>query len=148
MRYTIVYIPLFLLFTWTNHIRVIAQEKRTCFATYRYEIHVINNLPPKSAPLVIHCASGDDDLGNHTLTYKQDYHWDFCENFVFSTLFFCHFRWGTKEKALEVFNAHWRKRCDDGYCYWEARNDGLYVSTGLNEDIYFKKYVDWQNRKG
>ncbi|GFP88805.1 hypothetical protein PHJA_001024200 [Phtheirospermum japonicum] len=51
----------------------------------------------------IHCASGDYELGFHTLSVNEQFHWKFC---VFShTLLFCHLWWDHKQKAFDVFKA-------------------------------------------
>lgn len=140
-------IPLLFLFTWANHQQVIALiDKRVCIFTDKFEIHVTNKLPQNSAKLKIHCQSKNNDLGFHTLASEQDFHWSFCENLLPNTLFFCHFWWGSKKQtSLQVFNSEWKENCYTGYCYWQARADGIYmskVSTDLNS---FKKFKDWQN---
>ncbi|KAL3644425.1 hypothetical protein CASFOL_011728 [Castilleja foliolosa] len=102
-------------------------------------VYVKDALPQGSTTLFMHCTSGDDDLGNHTLTTGQDFHFSFC--IAEHTLFFCHLWWNGKNAAFEVFNNHkWTpKMCPNKTCNWEARGD----------DIYFKnnKKYDWNNTR-
>ncbi|PIN24459.1 hypothetical protein CDL12_02810 [Handroanthus impetiginosus] len=148
MRHTTVSIPLLLILIWTNHIQVIAQEKVSCPFTEQFNVYIINKLPPNSGSLELHCASGDDDLGTHKLTFGQDFHWKFCESFLANTLYFCHFWWGSKERAFNTFNSKWKERSPTDYLYWEVRSDGFYLAYNRNDAKSFKKYADWQNRKG
>ncbi|GFP82863.1 hypothetical protein PHJA_000429400, partial [Phtheirospermum japonicum] len=107
-------------------------------------IYVINNLPPNTAPLDIHCASKDDDLGNHTLTLNQYFNFQFCDN-PFATMFFCHLWWGNKDKAFEVINAELRKRLKTGnrQLAWIAKGDGIYVSNSFPPADPLEKMYDW-----
>ncbi|KAI3467765.1 hypothetical protein Pfo_024428 [Paulownia fortunei] len=116
-----------------------ASEKRFCLFTLKYAVHVVNNLPPNSPSLLLHCASGNDDLGNHTLTANQDFHFDFCINF--KTLFFCHLWWNGKNIAFDVYSYKWpTQRCVDGVCYWAAKSDGIYHSKHYPPKDLTKEY--------
>ncbi|XP_022895219.1 S-protein homolog 2-like [Olea europaea var. sylvestris] len=113
----------------------------SCHFTKKYSVYVFNNLPPQSL-LMLHCASKDDDLGNHTLTYSREFDWEFCDSLFGNTLFFCTLGWGSKKQSFDVFNSKWGKReCDGGASFWLAKSDGIYFQN-LNEQA-FKKY-DWQ----
>ncbi|KAI3469942.1 hypothetical protein Pfo_026605 [Paulownia fortunei] len=101
---------------------------RSCFFTDEYVVHVANNLYAYSKPMVVHCASADDDLGNHTLSYQKDFNWSFCEQLFHRTLFFCHIWWGSKSVAFDVFTSKNRRACTSHVCYWEAQHDGIYFS--------------------
>ncbi|KAL7104536.1 hypothetical protein ACP275_08G251500 [Erythranthe tilingii] len=100
-----------------------------------YQVHVVNNLPSKSAPLKIHCASKDTDFGFHTLLPNEEFHWKFCVNFWWTTMYFCHFWWGEKDIAFEVYNYDLSYNCDyeeeelHGVCRWSVRKDGFYFGT-------------------
>ncbi|KAI3469943.1 hypothetical protein Pfo_026606 [Paulownia fortunei] len=116
---------------------------RTCFATPEYKVHIVNDiLPISKSPLLVHCASGDDDLGNHTLYYEGDFNWSFCEHIFFRTLFFCHVRWGSKTISFDAFNSKHNKDCTSGVCYWEAQTDGIYFS-GYYPPEDLKKAYSW-----
>ncbi|CAA0806374.1 Plant self-incompatibility protein S1 family [Striga hermonthica] len=120
-------------------------QANACFinALFSYHVHVINNLPPNTDPLIVHCASKDNDMGNHTVTTNQEFHFHFCKRPVV-TLFFCHLWWGGyKDIAFEAFNAKWDNSiCTDRKCYWSARDDGIYFS-GDPPTNYVKAY-DWE----
>lgn len=112
-----------------------------CFLTKKHSVYVVNNLPPNSAPLKIHCASKNDDIGNHVLYANQDFYWDFCENFFPGTLFFCHFWWGSKEKAFEAYNQGKYGSTAHQY-WWIAKSDGIYFSNQTQLPSLNKIY-DW-----
>ncbi|KAI3458753.1 hypothetical protein Pfo_015416 [Paulownia fortunei] len=136
----------FLIIT-TTILQISALEKRKCVFVWRYEVHIINNLPRRSAPLKLHCASRDDDLGYHTLPINQDFHWQFCANIFNTTLFFCHFWWGSKEKVFNVFDSDRRGKCDVT-CNWIAKSDGIYFSGfNFNTTKSLSKEFNWDVSK-
>ncbi|GFP94236.1 hypothetical protein PHJA_001568100 [Phtheirospermum japonicum] len=54
----------------------------------KFNVRVVDNIrPPGSAPLTLHCRSGDTDKGTHTLTTGQEFRFDFCVGF--KPFFFC-----------------------------------------------------------
>ncbi|KAL3649708.1 hypothetical protein CASFOL_006111 [Castilleja foliolosa] len=117
-------------------------DKRVCL-THLFTVYIVNNLPPNSSPLVVHCASKDDDLGNHTVVRNQDYHFDFCDNFWSTTKFFCHVWWRNKDKAFVVFKEKFgRTSCLKDVCYWAVKDDGIYYSN-YNPPRGLKKRYDW-----
>ncbi|KAL1539747.1 hypothetical protein AAHA92_24194 [Salvia divinorum] len=100
--------------------------------------------PNSSLPLRVHCASGDDDIGFHTLYTHNDLHWSFCTNFGDTTLFFCHLWWGnTVEKAFDVFSSSIDKFCD-GTCNWVARHDGIYFSGNRDPMVGLIRKHYWE----
>ncbi|KAI3470478.1 hypothetical protein Pfo_027141 [Paulownia fortunei] len=111
---------------------------------FSYNIHVVNNLPPNIGPLLVHCASKNNDLGYHTLTSNQDFHFHFCSK-PLSTLFFCHLWWGKKNKAFDVYNAKWKINiCKQNHqCYWAAKTDGIYFSDSYPPQKLTKGY-NWE----
>ncbi|PIN04744.1 hypothetical protein CDL12_22722 [Handroanthus impetiginosus] len=113
--------------------------------TYKHEVHIIRDLPPGASPLKLHCASKTNDLGYHILSTNQDFHWNFCENIVPNTLFFCHFWWESKEIAFEVFNAKWTGQTKSKY-YWVIKSDGIYYYDDFAQKSEIKRY-DWKNLK-
>ncbi|KAL7094062.1 hypothetical protein ACP275_11G077800 [Erythranthe tilingii] len=122
---------------------IIVQTVSSCFLTRKITVKVVDNLPQNSPPLFLHCASGDKELGNHTLTTGQDFQFHFCVNA--HTLYFCHLWWNGKQKAFDVFNNDWPSwYCADKVCYWEARSDGIYNSKNYPPGDLDKKY-DWDN---
>lgn len=65
-------------------------------------VQIFSSLP--NPPLSFRCQSGNDDLGNHTLTETQSYQWHFCTTPFGNTLYFCSFKWGSKRACFEVFH--------------------------------------------
>lgn len=116
-----------------------------CVFVPRFEVHVFNNLPP-GRPLLIHCASGNDELGYHNLNVNQSFHWDFCQTIAGTTIFFCHFWWGSKEKTFEVFDALWKDKCSSGFCVWAAKSDGIYFNGDNPTRPATTKVCDWDRR--
>ncbi|KAI8537707.1 hypothetical protein RHMOL_Rhmol09G0045600 [Rhododendron molle] len=72
---------------------------------------ITSECPNDPAPLLMHCASGDDDLGTHALEFNEARFWHFGDNFFGRTLFHCHFKWDTKETSVDVYNRHIRGLC-------------------------------------
>ena len=78
--------------------------------------------------LKAHCKSGDDDIGEKSLTVPQYFHWTFRMNIIGSTRFDCNFRWMAdentvlKDKTFDVFNIRIMYRCGERFdvnnCYW------------------------------
>lgn len=59
-----------------------ASEKGFCFfVTKIYMVYVVSKFPQNSLSLLVHCALGNNDLGNHILIAIQDFHFDFCINY-------------------------------------------------------------------
>ncbi|XP_073120003.1 S-protein homolog 5-like [Henckelia pumila] len=113
-----------------------------------YEVHVVNNLP--STPgLFIHCASGNDDLGNHTLNLNEEFTWHFHMNFWQTTKYFCRFRWENRDVAHDVFNYKLSSSCEYDHhqaegniCYWSVTLDGFYLGNQIPPQNVMKIY-DW-----
>ncbi|OIT07526.1 hypothetical protein A4A49_63175, partial [Nicotiana attenuata] len=125
---------------------------KKCIFSTKYEIHVINKLPSGSPQLQIHCASKDDDLGYNNVAIDEDFNWSFCETWFDRTLFFCHFWWGSQNKAFNVFdNAYYCVKYDGAninvlnYCKWEVRPDGFYLEqfNATHPSYYMDRYTGW-----
>lgn len=124
-------------------VTLMLQTTSGCSVTDEYEVHVISKLPVP--PMLLHCASGDDDLGYWKTTIKYDFHWKFCESYLGNTLFFCHLWWNKKQAVFDVFKQKDQKKdqpCTSGKCFWEARPDGIYFAGGANPGS-FKKMYGW-----
>ena len=115
----------------------------------KIEVGIYNDIHiNKTTPLIVHCASKDDDLGNFTLHPKHENHWVFRPSIWGTTRFSCEFLWGRKHRAFRVFNDHWRDRCnapdvhDRNLCFWVVRSDGFYFSnTRIDPDL--EKKFTW-----
>ncbi|KAL0349990.1 UNVERIFIED_CONTAM: S-protein2 [Sesamum radiatum] len=110
-----------------------------------FTVHVVNNLPNNMSTLLIHCASKDDDMGNHTLYVNDDFHWRFHVNFWVSTMFFCRFQWDSKNVAHEVFNKRLGSLCENGednICLWSVKEDGFWIDNQI-PPTQLKKIYGW-----
>ncbi|PIN13808.1 hypothetical protein CDL12_13579 [Handroanthus impetiginosus] len=99
-----------------------------------FTVYVTNNLPNNSPPLFIHCASGDNELGNHKLYVNNNFHWSFKLNFRQTTLYFCRFRWRGRNVAFDVFNTGIGDKCEGPHgnlCAWFVKQDGFYFGNDL-----------------
>ncbi|GFQ07894.1 hypothetical protein PHJA_002933400 [Phtheirospermum japonicum] len=109
----------------------------------RVTVFVVSDLPRDSPPLYVHCASGDDELGYHTLKLGQDFHFEFGKGP--KTLFFCHLWWNGKNIAFDVFRTSWKtNHCasvpEMEICYWQARPDGIYLAKDYPATSLTKQY--------
>nr|XP_009800927.1 PREDICTED: uncharacterized protein LOC104246751 [Nicotiana sylvestris] len=123
------------------------QAKGNIFKGKKYTVAIHNFLPNDNPPLYFHCASGDDDLGYHSLAALGQFSWSFRPNMWLwaRTIFFCHFWWGSKNKAFVVYNdfdycVHSANVPKTTYCQWTVETDGIYLSNG--EGVGYR-YVDW-----
>lgn len=109
-------------------------------------VHVTSRLPNYPAPLQVRCQSGDNDLGMHTLRTNEELTWRFTPNIWQTTLFFCHFYWGSKNRSFAVYNNRLRR----DYChnrasrvcdyYWLAKEDAFFIST---DNQTWEKVNNW-----
>ncbi|KAI3893061.1 hypothetical protein MKX03_033033 [Papaver bracteatum] len=120
------------------------------FVNKKY-VSVQNDIDPNIL-LVLHCRSSEDDLGEHTLNYKQSFKWSFKVNWKQTTTFSCDSSWyesaSGKMYHLQQFNAYkakrdWRHHCED-LCYWSIRQDGGYYGGEKFEGYYpFEKMFSY-----
>lgn len=124
---------------------------KKCIFSRKYEVHVINKLPPNSPELRIHCASKNREIGDQNLPIDEDLNWSFCERLFARTLYFCHFWWGAKDKSLTVYDDpnycvhHGLNTNELNYCKWEVREDGFYLEQyiAVNDTYYMARDNDW-----
>nr|XP_009781781.1 PREDICTED: uncharacterized protein LOC104230618 [Nicotiana sylvestris] len=133
----------FLLFILSiNILQVRSNKLKDFFVTRKFHVQVVNSLPINSPILRVHCASKNDDIGYHDLVKDGQIEWSFREQVLSNTLYFCHFWWGSKDKAFEVFNALHGCIKDsqlDGQtrlCRWSVTDTGFFL-----EDDKRKKYI-------
>nr|GMD74106.1 trinucleotide repeat-containing gene 18 protein-like [Ipomoea batatas] len=106
-------------------------------------IYIYNQLPQVSDIFKLHCFSKDDDLGYHDISRANSpFTWTFVDNFWGTTLFACHFWWGSKDRAFEVYGGQIRPEIDTYKLHYYVRSDGFYLShvTGSDHAI---KVLDW-----
>ncbi|KAM7461265.1 hypothetical protein LguiA_029386 [Lonicera macranthoides] len=118
-----------------DHLRC-ATCRNTADILTRYTVF-INNGFEKGNDITVRCQSKNDDLGFHTLHPGEEFDWSFRENFFATTLFFCHFWWGSKEASFTVFDQKLSVKCNNPshQCCWKA--DGLGV-TPRGVRTYFR----------
>ncbi|KAH7849424.1 hypothetical protein Vadar_017661 [Vaccinium darrowii] len=109
------------------------------------EVKITSRVPNQPSPLQVRCQSKDTDIGMHTLYEDQEIHWHFHRK-MWSTLFFCHFYWNSKDRRFAVFDLrissnHCKSEPESimTECFWEARPDGFYIDDGDN----WTKINDW-----
>lgn len=114
----------------------------------RHTINIYNGLPKNYDGLLLHCASRDDDLGNHTLFHNQVESWRFRTNFWGTTHFFCNFWWGRKTQAFLVFNAPWDAiKYHHTYSYL-MKDDAIYLSYDEKPPLSnLINVAHWENEK-
>ncbi|KAL5798825.1 hypothetical protein ACOSQ2_003645 [Xanthoceras sorbifolium] len=84
--------------------------------------------------LLVHCKSGDTDLGMKNLTAGTEFEWKFKMNFFDRTVYCCYWCPEKGKKLHANFNVFWKDealfyRCNYSNCFWVARDDGLYLKN-------------------
>ncbi|KAF3676082.1 hypothetical protein P3S67_009022 [Capsicum chacoense] len=98
-------------------------------AISKTHVHVVDGLASNNPPLKLHCASGDNELGWHYPKTGDDFNFSFTPSEVVTTIFFCHFWWGAKDSAFEVYNTDGNCGKDNSQiCYWLVKEDGFYFA--------------------
>ncbi|KAI3952815.1 hypothetical protein MKX01_006858 [Papaver californicum] len=107
-------------------------------------VTVTNDISP-SVTLAFHCKSADDDLGDHSVAYKNYWDWRFYVNFFDTTLYWCNFWWVDengkhRQEGFQIFKAERdMDRC--GYdCRYDIRSDGVYSYTGVSKPYLLYKW--------
>lgn len=109
-----------------------------------FTVFIINTVPTDKDKLWVHCASKDDDLGYRTVDQNKYFLWSFGENVLHTTLFFCHFWWGQRDKSFDVFKhsigARW---CQTKSCFWVVQEDGFYITDDYVKGSPLHKWETW-----
>ncbi|KAK1435383.1 hypothetical protein QVD17_01144 [Tagetes erecta] len=109
-----------------------------------YVVHIKSDI--NNDDVTVHCQSKDDDLGNHVLHAPNlEYQWSFCQNILFTALYYCHFGWKNVEQTFDVFNRDLALWCNEGRsegntCNWEVKEDGFYFNVNHTT---WRKYYSW-----
>lgn len=95
----------------------------------------------KNMTLHCQCQSKDNDLGEHNMADGDEFGWDFNDDVVGTTLFFCDLGWESVQEYH--FDAYFfgrdHVRCGSTGCSWLVAAEGIYGlngQTGLWEFIY------------
>ncbi|KAI3973323.1 hypothetical protein MKX01_020698 [Papaver californicum] len=113
-------------------------------------VHIQNDIDVYEVSLDMHCMSYDDDLGQRSLHKGDEWHWEF-KTSVFSTHFWCDFRWYDNAQYhwnsgtfvvfdKDLFNHKFFSFCQ-GDCQWSARRDGFYLYR--RDQKVWQKRGDW-----
>ncbi|KAF5941821.1 hypothetical protein HYC85_019463 [Camellia sinensis] len=109
----------------------------------RYDVYVINGFKNNSSlPLVIWCASGEDDMGGRALQEGDDFSWSLKTKLWGTTLFSCTMKWDRLRKRFSAFQVQRDShRCAPlRKCFWLVKEDGFYFS---NDGLNYKKDFSW-----
>ncbi|KAH9681259.1 hypothetical protein WN944_026325 [Citrus x changshan-huyou] len=108
---------------------------------FNYKIHVINGFKTNKNPLIIHCYSNHDDLGEHTLWMNGEFKFHFRLSMIEETRFWCDWTWGTKKKSTDVFNmaVEYHNCFPTGNCFWKTAENGIYFSN--DNTNWVKRYL-------
>ncbi|KAF8097768.1 hypothetical protein N665_0281s0031 [Sinapis alba] len=85
----------------------------------------------------------DDDLGKQNLRLGDRFSWNFGENMLHSTLFWCYFSKDDGHMNVKVFwdDVILFHRCGWENCVWTAKTDGLYLwNSAIGEDLLVEKW--------
>ncbi|ESQ56181.1 hypothetical protein EUTSA_v10026872mg [Eutrema salsugineum] len=107
-----------------------------------WQVQVINSLTTGET-LFIHCKSNDNDLGEHNLNFSERFSWNFGENMLHSTLFWCYMSKDDGHMNVKVFwdDVILFHRCDWKNCVWTAKTDGVYLwNSAIGEDMLSEKW--------
>ncbi|XVF84706.1 hypothetical protein PTKIN_Ptkin17bG0059500 [Pterospermum kingtungense] len=146
MSYNILtsFMCMFILATFISQTPVFAAESvDRVFFRLRFKVHILNGFADNANPLIIHCHSRNDDLGQHTLWKGQEFRFKFCLHLLKFTHFVCSFKWGSKSlDQFSVFrNFYEGNTCKaTGNCFWKASEDGIYFS---NNSKNWAKRIGW-----
>ncbi|XWS22417.1 hypothetical protein CRYUN_Cryun29cG0032100 [Craigia yunnanensis] len=147
MSYNTLIIPFLFMFIFASCISqtpvFAAESVDKVIIRVRYKVHILNGFADNAKPLIIHCHSKDDDLGQHTLWTNQEFRFKFIVSFVKTTRFICDFNWGSNSADnITVFeNTLETETCKStGNCFWKAAEDGIYFS---NNDQNWERRIAW-----
>ena len=102
--------------------------KSCTFVTPKVIVKIHNSLSSSSPVLQVHCRSGDDDLGVHTVSQGGEYSWRFCNSFFQTTVFSCEIQAGFKFTNFKSYDSSDREsQCPSNVCTWIVKDDGVYI---------------------
>ncbi|KAJ9537412.1 hypothetical protein OSB04_030145 [Centaurea solstitialis] len=124
-------------------------SNKICFFDY-WSVFIYDGI---NEPITVHVQSGDDDLGNRTISVNGYTKWSFCMNIGFKTRFYAHFYWNSRTAFFDVFDYDTSKAFCDNHklfkkqrCLWLVRDDGFYLAIGQHFNPFpdgWVKLHDW-----
>ncbi|CAN1190431.1 S-protein homolog 2 [Linum perenne] len=73
--------------------------------------------------LIVHCHSGDDDLGAHLVSVGSDWSWSFSDEMFGNTLYWCHL--AVHDRRIR-FNAYKDEGKFRGTTHWVVDDGGVH----------------------
>ncbi|KAJ0091863.1 hypothetical protein Patl1_26797 [Pistacia atlantica] len=133
---------IFLIIFHISQAPALAYDEEIIILRFKYKVHIINGFTSNENPLITHCKSKDNDLGEHVLWMNNEFMFKFRKNIFGTTCFWCDMRHGSAQKTIDVFRVgHESNKCHGtGNCFWSVREDGFYFSD--NNQSWIKMY-DW-----
>jgi hypothetical protein len=131
--------------------------REASFLNPRITVTIANylELPPNHfTSLTFHCKSKNDDLGFHTIKFREDYSFSFRRNVFGGTLFFCSFTWPEDPRLhyLDIYDQS-QHHCHE--CTWQINVNGGCLNSDDNcvtwksvELMDATNTFMWQQRKG
>ncbi|XP_010549183.1 PREDICTED: uncharacterized protein LOC104820439 [Tarenaya hassleriana] len=98
--YCLILIPILILLTASFHVAYGGVDD-SLLLSYKHVV-IRNDLTSKDN-LVVHCKSGDSDLGRVTIPYGGSWGFRFRVNLAHTTRFYCHFTWPGQSKWFDIF---------------------------------------------
>jgi len=81
-------------------------------------VEIWNCVRPE-ADLLVHCKSGDDDIGAHLIQFNKSFSFDFMPKFWgITTLYFCSFRFNNEVHWFDIYRS-WREFLYYDDCSWK-----------------------------
>lgn len=87
------------------------------------DVNIFNNLGENQI-LTFRCASGDRNLGTHTLPWGEKWGFGFIPNIWGTTLYHCNFAWNGHTQGIKVWTQGFPFPCM--HCEWRVAQDGFY----------------------
>lgn len=135
-------IPLLLfLSALASHVQVLATGP--CSLQNNVTVAIGNLLPSESAPLILSCKSKEVDLGNATLTARQNFELNFCKSTVPNAVFTCSLSWSPKSATFTAYDSKVSAKCKKtNQCWWFTQTDGIYF-TDTDKITSSAKVYNW-----
>ncbi|CAL1358795.1 unnamed protein product [Linum trigynum] len=84
-------------------------------------VYVANNVTDGKA-VIVHCQSGDDDLGGFAVAVGYRIHWQFSPNLFGGTLFWCKLAFEDRRASFVAYD----QRTSPETVKWTVNDDGVY----------------------
>lgn len=102
-------------------------------------------------PIVLHCRSGNNDLGVKQLAPGTTFHFDFNANEVGTTLFYCVLNWGYQMQQIDVWSGEdYDDKLDcakEGDYLWKVTTTRFYLTIQPDTDQFsWTFYKGWRLR--